>query len=183
MQATGGIVWFNEHYANKIALLNPGLGTLTEYSETNPPITTFDGVQNDVSIAPGANNSLWFTSMSGDYVGVLNGNYDPGLSVQSVGSNTRTIRQGGNASFTLTVTAPCACSLRVNVSDSENPESIPKAIQIVPGTNLIQAGVSPFSLGVSVVVGQGVKQGNYTLAVTVTDGDVQQTAYLFLVVT
>jgi streptogramin lyase len=183
VQATGGIVWFNEHYANKIALLNPGLGTLTEYSETNPPITTFDGVQNDVSIAPGANNSLWFTSMSGDYVGVLNGNYDPGLSVQSVGSNTRTIRQGGNASFTLTVTAPCACSLRVNVSDSENPESIPKAIQIVPGTNLIQAGVSPFSLGVSVVVGQGVKQGNYTLAVTVTDGDVQQTAYLFLVVT
>jgi streptogramin lyase len=183
VETTGGTVWFNEHYANKIALLNPGLGTLTEYSETNPPITTFDGVQNDVSIAPGANNSLWFTSLSGDYVGVLNGNYDSGLSVQSAGPNARSVSPGGSTSFSLTVSGAWSSPAGVNVSDSENSESVPKAIQIVPSTNTIQPGSSPFNLEVAVAVGQGVKQGNYTIAVTITDGEVQQTAYLFIDVT
>jgi streptogramin lyase len=188
VQAIGNDVWFNEHYSNKIAILNPTLGTLTEYSESNPPITNFDGVQNDVSIAPASNNSLWFTSLSGNYVGLLNGNYDSGITIQAVGTNTKSVSPGGGTSFTLSVRFPCAlgggaCPLGVNVSDSENPESVPTAIRIAPSTNLIQGATTPFNLGVNVTVGQGVKQGNYTIAVTVTNGGVQQTAYLFLVVT
>jgi len=183
VEATGNIVWYNEHYANKIALLNPALGTLTEYSESNPPITNFDGVQNDVSIAPGGNNSLWFTSMSGNYVGYANGNYDPGFAVQAVGANTRSVAPGGNISFDLSVTGTWTKALGVNVSDSENPQSAPTSISITPGASSIQQGTSPFSLTVNVAVGQVVKPGGYTVAVTLTNGDVQQTAYLFLVVT
>jgi len=183
VEATGNTVWFNEHYANKIALLSPTLGTLTEYSESSPPITNFDGVQNDVSIALGANNSLWFTSMSGNYVGFLDGNYNPGFAVQAVGTNSKSVAQGGSASFELTVSGTWAKPMGVNSSDSENPESTPTAITITPSTNLIQPGASPFTLAVNITIGQGVKEGSYTVAVTVTNGGVQQTAYLFLVVT
>jgi len=183
VEAFGNTVWYNEHYANKIALLNPNQGTLTEYSESNPPISSFDGVQNDVSIAPGSNNSLWFTSMSGNYVGLLNGNYNPGFEVGVAGANNKSVAQGGSATFELSVSGTWTRAMGVNVSDSENPESVPTVITISPSTDLIQPGSSPFTLGVDVSVGQGVRQGSYTLAVTVTNGGVQQTAYLFLVVT
>jgi len=48
---------------------------------------------------------------------------------------------------------------------------------------VIQPGVSPFDLGVKVTVGQSLRQGDYTIAVTVTNGDVAQIAYIFVVVT
>ena len=183
VETIGSNVWFNEHYANKIALLNPTSGTLTEYSESNPPITNFDGVQNDVSIAPGGNNSLWFTSMSGNYLGYLNGGYDPGFEVQAVGTSSSSAAPGGTTSFDLSVTGTWTRAMGVNVSDSENPQSTPTAISITPSTSSIQPGTSPFNLEVNISVGQGVKPADYTVAVTVTNGEVQQTAYLFLDVT
>jgi streptogramin lyase len=183
VQATGSTIWFNEHYANKIALLNPALGTLTEYSESNPPITSFDGVQNDVSITPGANNSLWFTSMSGNYVGLVDGSYYPGFGVSAVGTNAKSVAPGGTASFELSVTGSWTTALRVNVSDSENPQSTPRVLTISPSTSSLQPGTSPFTMAVSVTAGPGVKQGGYTVAVTFTNGGVQQTVYLFLTVT
>ena len=182
VQAEGGKVWFNEHYANKIAMLDPQQGTLTEFSEANPPITDPNQIQNDLSISP-APGGLWFTSMSGNYVGFVNSSYSPGFSVLVSGNATAKVARGGSASFTLAVTGTWSRPLGVNASDSEDYESIPRSISIVPSTPTIQPGTSVFHLGVDVGVGSEIAPGDYTVAVTVTDGGVQQTAYLFLVVT
>jgi len=182
IEAGGGEVWFNEHYANKIALLNPATETLTEYSETKTPISNYTQIQNDESIAL-APGRLWFSSITGNYVGFVNTSYDPGFNVTVSGSNKATIDAGGSASFTLKVSGSWSAQMGVNVSDSENLQSIPKSIQIVPSTSVIQPGVSPFDLGVKVTVGQSLRQGDYTIAVTVTNGDVAQIAYIFVVVT
>jgi hypothetical protein len=181
IQASGDRVWFNEHYANKIGLLHPASGTLTEYSESNPPARDYDGVQNDLSIAL-ADNGLWFTSLTGSYVGFVDGNVDPGFHVGVMGRSSATVSAGGNASFTIPVTGKWSESMRVNISDSENPQSAPKLIQISPSALVIQPGASTFDLGLRVAVGQTIRPGNYTLAVTTTNGNVQQTAYLFVLV-
>jgi streptogramin lyase len=182
IQEEGGNVWFNEHYANKIAMINPELGTLTEFSEANPPIADPIDIQNDLSIAP-APNGLWFTSESGNYIGFVNASYNPGFSIFAEGKDAAEVLPGGEASFTLQVSGSWANPMNVNVSDSENIQSIPHSITVTPGVAAIPQGVSPFALGVQVSVGGTTVPGNYTLAVTVTNGDVQQSAYLFLVVT
>jgi len=182
IEAGGGEVWFNEHYANKIALLNPATETLTEYSESKTPISNYTQIQNDESIAL-APGRLWFSSITDNYVGFVNTSYNPGFNVTTSGSDIATLGAGGSASFALKVSGSWSAQLSVNVSDSENLQSIPKSIQIVPSTSVIQPGVSPFDLGVKVTVGQSLGQGNYTIAVTVTNGDVAQIAYIFVVVT
>jgi streptogramin lyase len=181
VEASGSEVWFNEHYANKIAHLNPGTDTLTEYSETKIPISNGSQIQNDESIAL-APGRLWFTSISGNYLGFVNTDYNPGFNVTVSGTNTAILGAGGSASFSLKVSGTWSEQMQVNVSDSENLESIPKSIQILPSTTVIQPGVSPFDLGVKVTLGQSLPQGDYTIAVTVTDGYQAQVAYIFIAV-
>ena len=180
--ANGGNVWFNEHYSNKIAMLNPTTETLTEYSETETPISNYTQIQNDESIALAAGR-LWFSSITGNYVGYVNTNYAPVFNVTVSGSNEARVGVGGSLTFALNITGTWTGQMHVNVSDSENPESFPTSIKIVPSTTAIQPGASPFQLAIKVSVGQSVKQGSYTIAVTVTDGYVAQVAYIFIDVT
>ena len=177
--ATGNRVWFNEHIANKIAFLDPSQGTLTEYSESNPPTSGEAGIQNDLSITA-TQSGLWFTSISGNYVGFVDPTVKPGFGVNVGGANHATVAQGGNASFQLSVSGSWSTALSVNSSDSENLQSIPKGITITSIPNAIPAGSGPVDLRVEVEVGAGVPPGAYTVAVTVTNQGLQQTAYLFV---
>jgi streptogramin lyase len=180
IQAFGSRVWFNEHYANKIALLDPKAGTLVEYSESSSPASGVKDIQNDESIVavPGG---LWFTSLSGNYVGFVDAGYDPGFQLTPTATDAVTLLPGGNASFTLRLAGTWSGPLTVNASDSENPQSIPGSIRIIPSTNSFSpGGSSPVDLGVKVEVSQTARPGSYTIAVTVTNGDVQKTAYLFV---
>ena len=172
-------VWFNEHIANKIALLSPSEGTLTEYSESEPPAAGSEGIQNDLSIAATA-KGLWFTSMSGNYVGFVNGSVDPGFHIGAL-TNHATIAPGGNRTFTLAVSGTVPDRTAVNFSDSEGLTSIPALIQISRGEVGAASGTgAQYTFQVSVRVGQGIHPGPYTVAVTLAVGGVQQTAYLFI---
>ena len=178
--AEGGEVWFNEHYANKIGEIDPAANKLTEYSESNPPIANGSEIQNDLSIAVG-DGGLWFTSLTGNYVGFVNGTYNPGWGTAVAGADSATVPQGGNASFTMSITGSWSTPLGVAVSDSENLTSTPKLIQIVPSQSSVPvANTTPYQLGVRVSVAQTVRPGDYTVAVTLTSGVTQQTAYFFI---
>jgi streptogramin lyase len=179
--ASQGKVWFNEHYANKISLLDPLAGTLTEYSESNPPASNYTDIQNDLSIAA-TTGGLWFTSLSGNYLGFVNGSYDTGIHVSVSGTNAATMPPGGGASFTLNVTGNWSGPMKVTVSDSEDSSSKPKLIQIIPSVSAVPAGGSPYSLGLMIVADQKTQIGSYTVAVTVTNGGIQQTVYFFVAV-
>jgi len=182
VEASGSKVWFNEHLANKIGLLDPSTGVLTEYSESNPPATNYTGVQNDLSIAASP-AGLWFTSTSENYVGFVDPNQDPGLHVTTLGADSATLTPGANVTFSLKVTGTWSTAMPVSVSDSENYQSIPRLIRIVPSVDSIAQGAkAPVDLKVTVAVGLAVRAGDYTVAVTMTDGYVQQTAYLFITV-
>ena len=183
VDASGGKVWFNEHLANKIALLDPASATLTEYSESAVPATGASGIQNDLSIH-GTEGGAWFTSMSGNYVGYVDGSHDPGIHVTASGGNAARLAPGENATFHIQVSGAWASTLNVNVSDSENPQSVPTLIQIVPDADEIAPGASsPYVFGVKVAAGLSTQAGDYTVAISVRNGNVQETAYLFITVT
>jgi len=186
--ASGSRVWFNEHYANRIALLNPISSTLTEFSESDPLPTSYQGIQNDLSIAP-SQNGLWFTSLSGNYVGFVNANYQPGFSVQLryPGCNTclPTVYFQQQSQFGVQVTGTWSKPLSVSVSDSENYTSIPHLISLRPNATSIGPGSGPVTIFVNIhpVSRSGsstLPPGHYTVALTVSDGLVSETVYLFI---
>ena len=178
--AENGMVWFNEHYSNKMAVIDPVSNTLTEYSESKPPASNYTQIQNDLSIAV-ADGGAWFTSLSGNYVGFVNGTYNPGWRIAVAGADSVTVAPGGNAYFAMSITGNWSSPLGVAVSDSENLTSTPKLIRIVPSISAVPAGgATTYQLGVQVSVAQAVQPGDYTLAVTLTSGLTQQTAYFFI---
>lgn len=99
-----------------------------------------------------------------------------------VGGSTARVPAGGNATFELQVSRTWTAPMKVNVSDSETPQATPKALRITPGASLIQPSGSAYSFQVTVQASRTIAAGAYTVAVTVSDGLVQQTAYLFITV-
>jgi streptogramin lyase len=180
--SNGSVVWFNEHYANKIAVLNPGSGTLTEIDESNPPPTAYGGIQNDEYIAL-SGGRLWFTSLTGNYVGFVDASYRPSFGLAASGSNAVRIAPGGNASLTVGMSGSWDAPLGVSVSDSENSAAAPTLIRITPSVSAIPKGAGSYSFTLDVAVSPLLGPGEYTVAVTVTDGTMQQSAYIFVTVT
>ena len=182
IDSNGSEVLFNEHYANKIALLDPGRGTLTEIDESNPPPKTYDGIQNDEYIAV-AGGRLWFTSLTGNYVGFVDASYRPSFDVAVSGSNSLSIAPGGNSSLKISVSGAWTTPMNVSVSDSENYAAAPALIRITPSVSAVPSGGGSYNLGVGIAVSKALGAGEYTVAVTVADGLIQQTAYIFVTVT
>lgn len=182
VQTEGGTVWFNEHYGNKIAVLDPKRGTLTEYSEANPPVYNGEAIGNDLTIAS-TRGGLWFTSVTGNYIGFVNASYRPDFSLLAVGTNSFALARGQEMSLQLVVNGTWSSPLRVQVSDSENFTSIPDNVMLTPLAQTIAPGSDRYTLQANLSVGIGTTPGRYTLAVTVTDGLVYRSVYLFLNVT
>jgi virginiamycin B lyase len=176
------LVWFNEHYGNRIALLDSSTGSLTEYSEANPQVTVGGDIQNDLTIAATA-SGLWFTSTTGNYIGFVDETYDPGFGVAISGQNHLTLAPSGSATARFTISGTWSKSLEVKVSDTENFSSVPSDISIEPSQTSIQPGSGPVTLDVVLAVQPGLSPGRYTAAVTVTDGLILRTAYVFIQVT
>jgi len=177
-QGPGG-VWFNEHYGNRIAFIDQAKQTMTEYSESNPPVTNESEIGNDLTIAP-AQNGVWFTSTTGNYIGFANASYAPGFSISTEGGDSVSVHSGGQGSLNFTVGGSWKSPLTVMVSDSENYTAVPSLITMTPSSKTLQAGSGPVQLQLQVGVSSKLAPGEYTLAVTVSDGLVLRSAFVFL---
>lgn len=174
-----GRFWFNEHYGNRIAFIDPAGMSMTEYSEADPPVTNESYIGNDLTIAPSA-NGLWFTSVTGNYIGFASAAYAPGFSISSVGGSSASVQVGGRASLNFTVSGSWTSALTVITSDSEGYAAVPTQIAMTPSVSQISAGSGPVQLQVEVVASSNIAPGDYTLGVTVSDGLVLRTAFFFL---
>lgn len=182
VRASGATVWFNEHYANRIAELEPApVGTLTEYSEANPPIGNGTQVQNDETIAlvPGG---LWITATTGNYVGLASASYAPSFRMSVQGSNSVELSLSRNATVQLLVTGSWKTSLNVSASDSERYDAEPRLIGIALNATAVPAGAGEKGLTVRLTLKGALTPGGYTVAVTVSDGLILQTDYIFVAV-
>ncbi|MHB8702210.1 MAG: Vgb family protein [Nitrososphaerales archaeon] len=64
-ESSSGIVWFNEHYSDKIARFDPTKGTLTEYQ-----VPTL-GAEPLRFYIDNSSSEIWFTEFTGNKIGVL----------------------------------------------------------------------------------------------------------------
>jgi streptogramin lyase len=179
VEAGGEGVWFNEHYANRIGFLNVSDWTLTEFSEANPPVESGSLIGNDLTFAKGS-GGVWFTATTGNYVGFVSDSIPLGFSVESDGPNVGNLTPGKTISLNLTVQGSADNALQFSASDSENYTSIPKLLRIAPSVQLIGAGLGIRHITVQVTELDGLKPGNYTMALGFSDGLVTRSAYFYL---
>lgn len=178
----GSLIWFNEHYGNRIATLDVSKGTLTEYNEANPAPTTVSGIDNALTIALG-NEKLWFTEWTANNIGYVDATFRPGFSIGLAGGSSVQVHQGGTVDLTLVVSGQSSRPLSLNSSDSETFTAAPHNITIGIDQTSIQTLNGHQDVKATITTDSGSSVGNYTLAFTVTDGLISQTVYVKMEVT
>jgi streptogramin lyase len=180
VRANGSVVWFNEHYGNRVSYINTLSDTMTEYSEADPPVYNGSRIDNALTIALGK-GGVWFTGTTGNYVGFVDASYVPPFSLSNEGNGTVVVARGETAQLKFRVTGSWSTQLRVQFSDSENYTSLPALVRISANETVIQPGHES-TLAVTVEPMDSLPPGRYTLGVTVGDGLVLRTVFIFLVV-
>jgi streptogramin lyase len=177
--ANGSLVWFNEHYANRIGVIDTERGTLTEYSLSNPPANKTSQIDNALTFALGGSR-VWFTELTSDYVGYVDATYKPTYLVQTVNQNQH-LGGGENQSIALSLLGKSQRNLTIIATDSSMVIAEPQAISL----NLSDSETSPLhgqiAITLTVSLSADVVPGYYEILVTATDGLTCQGVYLNLV--
>lgn len=178
--ATNGTqLWFNEHYANRLAVLNIPTKTLTEYSLANPPITNASEIQNSLTFALGGGRA-WFTQWTANYVGFVNASARPSFSARIANTSPVELPPMGRVSLNLLAEGTSTRPLSVQFSDSERFTSIPQNLSLSSSPSAVASLSGESNVTVTVEAKQGLQPGNYTLLLTLNGGLVLQSAYVEL---
>jgi virginiamycin B lyase len=175
--ANGSLVWFNEHYGNRIGVIDTKRGLLTEYSVSNPPANKASQIDNALTIALGK-DKVWFTELTADYVGYVNAAYEPPFSLQPVKVSVDIVN-GKNTTVALTFQGKSERNLTILSSDSETFTGRPQSISL----SLTETGPSNVqSQMMTLTISAKAAPGRYELLVSATNGVVTQGVYLTLLV-
>jgi virginiamycin B lyase len=178
--ANGSLVWFNEHYANRIGVIDTERGLLTEYSLSNPPANKTTQIDNALTFALGRNR-VWFTELTAGYVGYIDATYRPSFAFQRVNASMQLV-SGEKTTVTLSLQGESDMNLTAISSDSETLASRPQSIFL----SFSQTQIRPFQgqeiMTLTVSASTTAVPGQYELLVSVTDGLVCQGVYVSLTV-
>jgi len=179
VRTNGSLVWFNEHYGNKIAMLDTDSQILTEFSVSNPPATNGSQIDNVLTIALGKDR-VWFTGWTANYVGFVDASFEPDFSISILGKPVLHVQSGRAVNLTLAVTGSSANPLSIELSDSELYTSKPVNIMMDAKPNNIESLSGQIMIPIDIVTAASLKPGGYTLLITVTDGLVYRSVYVTL---
>jgi len=178
--ANGSSVWFNEHDANRVAVI-ANETTLTEYAMSPIPIDEV-GIGNALTIALDR-NLVWFTAWTANKVGFVNDSIVPSFDVSAPSNATSTpIAVGSSAQFQLQITGTSSRPLNITFADSESISGVPVEISFSPTVSAIPSLSGPLTIGVTVRVGASTPLGEYLLLMTVTDGLTARSVYVPILV-
>ena len=180
--ANGSLIWFNEHYANRLAKLDTTHGLLTEYSLSDPPANRIIGIDNALTFAI-ANNRVWFTELTANYVGYVDASIQPNFTISPPNNPVIRMKPGENTNLTFTVQGQSTQPLTVQFADTENYTAKPQKIIMTPNMQEITTLNKTTQLIVNVRAEESLAPGNYMLLVTITNGLISQSAYIQLQIT
>jgi virginiamycin B lyase len=175
------LVWFNEHYANRIGVIDTTNNLLTEYSLSNPPANKTAEIDNALTFALGK-NEVWFTELTANYVGYVDATYKPTFTIHAK-QDSLSVKAGDNVSFSLAVGGVSTKPLAIIFADNENFTSRPSQIAMNVTRPEIPSLLGPSWINVTITSDRMLKPGRYILLVTVTDESVNEGTYLTLDVT
>jgi streptogramin lyase len=176
--ANGSLVWFNEHYANRIGMIDTERGLLTEYSLSNPPANKTTEIGNALTFALGKNRA-WFTELTANYVGYVDASYRPDFTVSGIEQSLK-LRPGDNVSVTFAVNGFSNVPLTIRLADTENFTSLPFRIIVKANVTEIHSLSHQATINVMVNADPRLAPGNYTILVSLTDGLINRGLYVSL---
>ncbi len=179
--ANGSLVWFNEHYANRMAVINTEDGLLTEYSLSNPPANKTIEIDNALTFALGQ-VKVWFTELTANYVGYVDASYHPSFSFQPATNTTLRLALGSKTSVKLILEGTSDKMLKILLSDSETLTSRPQRIVLDLSETELSNLNGQTTVTLILAANKTTVPGDYTLLISVTDGLVSQGIYLTLTV-
>ena len=180
--ANGSLIWFNEHYANRLAKLDTTRGLLTEYSLSDPPASKIIGIDNALTFAV-AKDKVWFTELTANYVGYVDASYQPNFTISPPNNPVIKMKPGENTNLTFTIQGQSPQPLTIQFADTENYTAKPQKIIMTPNTEEITSLNGQTNLTVNVKADETLTPGNYTLLITITNGMITQSAYTHLQIT
>ena len=151
--------------------------SLTEYSIQSRRPTNADQITNTLTFAVGKDR-VWFAEFTQDTIGFVDATYKPALSLAMESGDNLRLTAGGKTNLTLRVTGSIGTRLTVQAADSENFTSIPRLLRVAPTPENVTLSESPQRLPLTIQVDSGASSGDYTLAVTVSDGQVYRSVYI-----
>jgi hypothetical protein len=174
----GSLVWFNEHYANRIGVIDTTRGLLTEYSLSNPPANRTSQIDNALTFAL-AGSRVWFTELTANYVGYIDATHKPSFSVSSA-KQSFDVNAGSNITLSLVADGYSTGPLRVHFADSENYSSLPFRITLESNETEISSLNGKDVVSATISTDPRLAPGTYTLLITLSDGLVNQGVYVWL---
>ncbi len=182
VSGNGSEAWVNEHYGNRIAMIDPRNGSLTEYSESDHPV---DGttITSALTFALG-DGRAWFTEWFANRLAYVDPSYDPGFYTSIVGNSTLVVDRGSSASVDLVVhDTTHQGALNLTFADSESYISKPTNLTFsVPSTSVSPQAGTELHLTVTVSASQSLKPGTYYAILTATDGLTYKSSFVTIVV-
>src|SRR5437867_2508834 len=177
VRVNGSKVWFNEHYADRIALIDFATQSLTEYSIQSRRPASVGQITNSLTFALGRDGA-WFAEYTGNTIGFVDASFKPALSLSLAGSNHLRLATGGKTDVTLTLADATGARLTLQAADSENLTSIPRLLRVTPAPANLTLSKSPQPLPLTIQVDSNTIPGEYTLLLTVSDGQVYRSVYI-----
>ena len=177
VRVNGSKVWFNEHYADRIALIDFATQSLTEYSIQSRRPASVGQITNSLTFALGRDGA-WFAEYTGNTIGFVDASFKPALSLSLAGSNNLRLATGGKTDVTLTLADATGARLTLQAADSENLTSIPRLLRVTPAPANLTLSKSPQPLPLTIQVDSNTIPGEYTLLLTVSDGQVYRSVYI-----
>lgn len=179
VQTNGSLVWFNEHFGNRMAALDFSDRTLTEYSLSDPAASNMSQIDNALTFALGGGRA-WFTESTSDAIGYVDASYRPSFSISTYGNSTLSIQRGGSSSLQVGLRGNSSSPISIQFSDSGSAIQVGTNIMMQTDKSEIGSFAGNQSVSVTVDVAPGTAPGRYTLLITATDGLISQSAYVEL---
>jgi streptogramin lyase len=180
--ANGTQIWFNEHYANRMAMLDTQHGLLTEYSLSEPPPGRITGIDNALTFAV-SKDRTWFTELTANRVGYVDAGYKPAFTLSRPSISEIKIMPGHAVNASFLVSGHSQKPLTIQFADTENTTGVPRKVTMLASTPEIRSLNGQEEFSVEVAVDKTLPAGNYTLLVAITDGQTSQGAYLSVQIT
>jgi len=177
----GNLVWFNEHYGDRIGEIDPAGASMVEYSLSNPPASNLSTISNAFTIArDGAR--VWFTALTANRVGFADFSNPPPFAVAATSSVHLVLKPGRDATVMLSLRGHSSSPLSLLYSDSESPNGRPGNIR---AASTLPQGVgtgAQVSLTATISASAATAPGSYVFDITVSDGATRYTQFLFVTV-
>lgn len=179
VETNGSLVWFNEHFGNRMAVIDSSDMSLTEYSLSDPAAVNMSQLDNALTFAVGRGDA-WFTESTSDAIGFVDASYRPSFSISSNESSGVSAHKGGSSNVRVDLRGNSSIPLSIQLSVSTLPTSAGANVTLRADRSGVDSLSGNQTINVSVDVGSTATPGRYTLLITATDGLVSRSVYVEL---